>query len=220
MCGRYGLFTSKKQLKEHYQLVEEFSDVHQRYNIPPGSVMPVIINKTGINQLLFMKWGLVPSWAKDETIGYKMINARVETLQEKSSFKNLLPSNRCLIPSSGYFEWKHEENTKQPFFIKVKEIDLMSFAGLYSQWKKSDGNILHTYTIITTSAISSLENIHNRMPVVLSKQLESAWLSTENKIDFLFREVFRQKINFEFYPVSLNMNNPSWDNESVIKKIY
>jgi putative SOS response-associated peptidase YedK len=127
-----------------------------------------------------LRWGLVPHWAKDTNIGYKMINARSETLTEKPSFRKPFASRRCIIPANGFYEWRKIGDKKIPFYIRVNEQDVAGFAGLYEKWKAPDNSILPTFTIITTTANTLIEPLHERMPVILHKEDYSRWLDGEN----------------------------------------
>jgi len=127
-----------------------------------------------------MKWGLIPSWAKDESIGYKMINARAETLAEKPSFRKALEQRRCIIPADGFYEWWKEPDgkSKTPMRIVLKDRSIFGLAGLWERWKSPDGEEVLTYTIVTTTPNSLLESVHNRMPVILTREAEDLWLGT------------------------------------------
>lgn len=133
------------------------------------------VNHEG-NEAVLMRWGLIPSWAKDPKIGYKMINARSESILEKPSFKKPFLSQRCLIPASGFYEWQHLDNKKIPYYFKLKDQDLFAFAGLYDEWKDPEGYPLKTFTIITTEPNEVVAPIHNRMPVILPEKSEDIWL--------------------------------------------
>ncbi len=164
--------------------------------------MPVISN----GKLELMNWGLIPFWAKDEEIKKYTLNARAETVFEKPSFKGSIKSKRCIVPATGYFEWKHTDNKKQPYFIHLKNQDAFSFAGIWDTWtNKITGEIIKSYSIITTSANPLLAEIHNtkkRMPVVLTKDMEFEWLN--NKLspeDIRGFFVPLGEEHFEAYPI-------------------
>ena len=151
------------------------SNYKPNYNVAPTQDIAVIINN-GSNFLGMYKWGLIPFWAKDPTIGHKMINARAETLEEKTSFKVNLQRKRCLVVADGFYEWKKEGRTKRPYRITLKNQELFGFAGLWDTWKSSTGDIINSCTIITTSSNEVMAPLHNRMPVILSKEVEQIWL--------------------------------------------
>lgn len=127
-----------------------------------------------------MRWGLIPPWAKDEKIGYKLINARAETLFEKPMWRTAVTKRRCLIPANGFYEWQKQEDGKHPYFIHPSDIEIFSFAGLWETWKH-EGREWHTYSIITTEPNKEMEKIHNRMPVILHPSDESQWLQADNQ---------------------------------------
>ena len=147
MCGRYTLIETDG-LNTCFDADNDLKDLCPNYNVAPGQIMPVV-NHNSPNKLELMKWGLVPFWAKDSQIGYKMINARAEGIQDKPSFRSALKTKRCLVPTTGFYEWKKENDIKQPYFIHLKNQEMFSFAGLYETWKDAEGNELKTYTIIT-----------------------------------------------------------------------
>src|SRR5215831_15988983 len=149
MCGRFTLDPTTK-LYERFDIQNRL-EIKARYNIAPSQDVPVIVHNSP-NRLVMMRWGLIPHWAKDENIGYRMINAKAETITEKPSFKNLLPSKRCIVPASGYYEWqKTEEKGKQPFYIHDENDEYLPFAGLYTSWKNAEGEEILSFTIITTA---------------------------------------------------------------------
>lgn len=183
MCGRYTYYSSSDLLKR-YELSESTKaqlelalDLPDNYNVSPGNTMPVIVRGSLEHKIEFMRWGLIPSWAKDEKIGYKLINAREETLLEKSTWKRLVKSKRCVVPARGFYEWKKlPDGTKQPYYITLKGSDVMSFAGLYDEWHDASGELIMSYTIITTKPNAEMSAIHDRMPVILNKQRMDLWL--------------------------------------------
>ena len=135
-----------------------------------------MILNNGSNQLALFRWGLIPFWAKDPSIGHKMINARAETVDEKPSFKTCLQRKRCLIVADGFYEWKKEGSTKRPHRITLKNQELFGFAGLWDAWKSPTGEIVNSCSIITTTPNELMAPIHNRMPVILPREVESVWL--------------------------------------------
>jgi len=154
--------------------------IKPRYNISPSQMVPVIRQNEKKELIMeMMRWGLIPSWAKDPVIGNKMINARAESVAEKPSFKYSLKNHRCLIPASGFYEWENTDEGKIPHYVYIKEEPVSSFAGLYDIWNDSENREIKTFTIITTKANKILEPIHNRMPVILDKKQEDIWLNND-----------------------------------------
>lgn len=177
MCGRYALNATPSELVTRFGL-DECADFNARYNIPPGTDIPVIRQSPeGKRVLHLLRWGLVPHWTKDPSIGAKLNNARGETVAEKPSFRDAFKRRRCLIPMSGFFEWKAEGKTKQPYFITQKSGDIMAMGGLWESWKTPDGNILRTVCVVTTSPNAVMEPIHDRMPVIVTPENWPSWLS-------------------------------------------
>src|ERR1051326_7982322 len=174
MCGRYTLTVDIKTIAETFG-VPPTIETAPRYNIAPTQEVVSILSNGSIH-LDWLQWGLIPSWAKDDSIGSKMINARAETLAEKPSFKRLLRSRRCLIVADGFYEWKKEGKGKVPMFITLEDQEPFAFAGLWDSWRDPDGQQIRTCTIITTEANELMAPIHNRMPVILPAQAREEWL--------------------------------------------
>lgn len=219
MCGRYTL-THPKNLSERFETSNSVS-FEKSYNISPGTINPVV-TRNSPNKLELMKWGLVPFWAKDGKIGYKMINARSEDIEKKPSFRKPIRSSRCLVPSDGFYEWKkvnlEGKEEKIPWFIGLKNQKLFAFAGIYDIWKDAEGKEIKTYSIITTSPNKTLKNIHNRMPVVLKEKDGDSWLNSKAPLEKILPllKPFPDK-EMVSYPVSRLVNNPQNDNPNLIK---
>jgi putative SOS response-associated peptidase YedK len=148
MCGRFGATFQYRDIKVRWNLYGDLSDFAPRYNIAPSQDVPVIVRNENRNELKSMRWGLVPSWAQDRTIGQRMINARAETLLEKPSFKQLVATRRCLVPADGFYEWRREGNRKVPMWIRLKGREPFAFPGLWDCWLNRDtGSQLYTFTI-------------------------------------------------------------------------
>ena len=178
MCGRFGLLHTWDDMFVSYTLISTPINVAARYNIAPTQPVLAVIAAAdgGGNEATHFQWGLIPSWAKDPTMGSKMINARGETVAEKPSFRSAFRRRRCLIPASGFYEWqKQGTGPKQPFWIAAADGGLLTFAGLWESWTAPDGGELRTCTIVTTSASDSLSAIHHRMPVILRPDDFATW---------------------------------------------
>jgi len=178
MCGRFVLTASGEEIKIRYGLKDIISDIKPRFNISPGQMVQTIYYDQD-KKIREMKWGLIPSWAKDPKIGYKMINARSETLAEKPSFRKLIKSRRCIVVASGFYEWKKVGMKKVPYLIKVSNQKIFSLAGLYDIWINDKKEEVHTVTIITTTPNEVMADIHDRMPLILSLKNESTWLESK-----------------------------------------
>jgi putative SOS response-associated peptidase YedK len=181
MCGRSSLTKTEKEIESRFKATfysEELARYNPlpNYNVAPTQMMPVITQEDAYH-LKILRWGLIPFWAKDRTIGAKMINARSETLTEKAAFKNLLQSRRCIVPMDGFYEWKKVGNQKVPYRMIATDQDIFGVAGLYDTWKDTDsGEVLHSFTVITVGANKLMESIHDRMPAMLTKAHENIWL--------------------------------------------
>jgi putative SOS response-associated peptidase YedK len=177
MCGRYRLSRRAEVLATYYAEYEGV-DWDARYNIAPTRAVPVIRQEAegAVRRASLMRWGLVPSWAKDATGGARMINARSETAAEKPAFRELLQRRRCLIPADGFYEWQRSGKSKQPYCFEMASGEPFAFAGLWDSWQAPDGSNLETCTILTTAPNQLLADIHDRMPVILPPESYEAWL--------------------------------------------
>ncbi|MEM8964154.1 MAG: SOS response-associated peptidase [Acidobacteriota bacterium] len=175
MCGRYTLSTDPGELLT--ELGVEPEAIQPRFNIAPTQSLPVVrATKSGDGrELAYLRWGLVPSWAKDEKIGNRMINARSETAAEKPSFRSAMKRRRCLIPTDGFYEWKKEGSVKQPYHIHRADRRPFVFAGLWERWSRGE-QPLDTFTILTTSPNPFMASLHDRMPVILPTETWNRWL--------------------------------------------
>ena len=182
MCGRFHL-EPEEDFYPRFGIKHKDDDyvLQRNINISPGQFIPTIVSEKGKNRISPMKWGFIPHWSKDERIGYKMINARAETVVEKPSFKKAFLESRCLIPATGFYEWKQVGKEKIPHLFQLPDDKYFAFAGLYSLWKNHEGKELPTCTIITSQANSSVKTIHERMPVILDRDEESLWLEEDDK---------------------------------------
>lgn len=219
MCGRF-TFQPTEAFYERFQIVNRLDGLVARYNIAPGQMVPVIIAQSP-RRIVLMRWGLIPHWAKDQKTAYKMINARMETLTQRPVFRSLLAANRCMIPASGYYEWKAEARSKTPYYIHPTSQEFVAFAGLYDIWTSPDGKEIHTFTIITKDAVGVVAELHNRMPIILDRDLEDAWLDNEitsasEVLDILERSA---GVTLNVYPVSRMVNKPSVDSQALIQRL-
>jgi putative SOS response-associated peptidase YedK len=179
MCGRFVLVTDLKDIQKKFNL-HNISYEHQpNWNIVPNQLIPAVIHRDGVNQLVCFRWGLIPSWSKDPSIANKLINARAETLDKKPSFRDAFKERRCLIVADGFYEWKKEGNKKIPLYYYLKSGRPFGFAGLYETWTSPDKKEIKTCVIITTVANELIAPVHDRMPVILSGDQERTWLESD-----------------------------------------
>ena len=175
MCGRFTLISSVSDLQFRFGFAMESSELQPRFNIAPTQQVLAVTND-GTRQGEMMRWGLVPSWAKDIKIGNRMINAVSETAAAKPAFRSAFRRRRCLVLADGFYEWRKEGKKRVPLYFTQKSGEPMSFAGLWESWKSPDGEWVRSCTILTTAANSFMEPVHNRMPVILSSETEPLWL--------------------------------------------
>ncbi len=193
MCGRFVLYMDIEDIFDRYDIEHERNFVFKpSYNVAPSEQIVAIIHDGQNNRAGLLRWGLIPVWAKEASIGMKMINARAETLNEKPAFKQLLVRKRCIIPANGFYEWKKVGSKKQPMYIGLRDEDFFSFAGLYDTWIDPSGNKVSTCTIITTQANAFIEDIHERMPVILDREQEKLWLDRSNENSTQLLSVLQQ----------------------------
>ena len=182
----------------------------ENYNIAPTTKVPVVLRINNQNHVRYMHWGLIPFWAKDPKIGSRLINARVETITEKPSFRNAFKKQRCLILANGYYEWQGTKGNKQPYFITTTKEKPFGFAGLWDTWKdKTDGTTIQSCTIITTSACQQIAHLHHRMPIILDTEFHERWLDPglHDKDELLGILEMGNIEEFRFHPVSKEVNS-------------
>ena len=218
MCGRFTLTVDPADLQEAFDLnAPPPAGLMPRYNIAPSQPVAIIANNAD-RQIELFQWGLVPAWAKDPKIGYKMINARGETLAEKPSFRTALKKRRCLVLADGFYEWKREGKSKIPMYIQLKGGQPFAFAGLWEVWKSPKGEWVKTCTIVTTEPNALMKDIHDRMPVILPPKAYALWLSPEElpaeKTLPLLKPFTASQM--KAYAVSPLVNNPKFDSKECI----
>ncbi len=177
MCGRFVLMTPSKSLAERF-LVEEILEEGPRYNIAPTQMVAIIrLNaQTRRRELRMVKWGLIPYWTKDSSIGHKLINARCESVHEKPAFRTAFKLRRCLVPTDGYYDWKKTGKSRQPYLFRMADGSPYAFAGLWEKWKSPEGEITESCTIITTPSNEFVASVHDRMPAILKPEDYGTWL--------------------------------------------
>jgi putative SOS response-associated peptidase YedK len=222
MCGRFTLTIDPAQLQEAFPWAVIANNLPPRYNIAPSQPVAVIPN-TGDNILAMYRWGLIPSWSKDLSIGDRMINARSESLAEKPSFRNAYKRRRCLILSDGFYEWKQNPDlkSKQPMYIRLKNAQPFAFAGLWEVWHAPDGSEIRSCTIITTQPNALLEPIHNRMPVILPPNAYNEWLVTDDRQPDQLNHLLVPYSSTEMiaFPVSKMVNKPEFESPELVQPI-
>lgn len=218
MCGRYRLSRRKQLVEEYFDTPPGEEDWNPRYNIAPTQPVPVVRQTTSsIRQLSLFRWGLIPSWASDPSIGFKTINARSETVARTPSYRDAFKSQGCLIPADGFYEWR-KGATKQPYCFEICDGGVFAFAGLWDSWTDPQRTVIETCTILTTTPNALLADIHDRMPVILNPGEYDVWLKpggTQAALKFL-RPYTGQMRGF---PVSSRVNQVQNDDAECAEPI-
>lgn len=215
MCGRYGFIASGFKT---WGLQDELPGFKDNYNATPGSFLPVLKTDSPLHAEL-MKWGLVPHWSKTATVKFSTINARAETVQTNPAFKDSFFHRRCLVPCLGFYEWrKNADGTKTPFFIHLTNQPFFAMAGIWDYWTDVEGKQFKSYAIITTAANSLMKPIHSRMPVILAKADEAAWVEplTPGHQAFALLKPF-DSTQMDVYQISSQVNNPRNNSKSLLQ---
>ncbi len=216
MCGRFSIAKERDEIEDRFEIHIDPAMFTKNYNAAPSQILPIITNEEQ-EQASFHKWGLIPHWAKDETIGNKLINARGETIAEKPSFRDAAEKRRCLVITDGFYEWQRSGGEKQPYRITLADESLFTFAGLWESWKAEDGREVRTFTIITTEPNELMKPIHNRMPVMLTPDNERVWISDESLEDVMHLLQPYDEKEMNAYPVTKKVNSPKNNDRSVME---
>lgn len=218
MCGRFVLISDVDALQLAFNLTDVPDVLPPRFNIAPLQPVAVITN-TAPQELTLFRWGLIPFWAKDASIGASLINARAETAAEKPAFRAAFKRRRCLIPADGFFEWQKGERGKVPLFIHLRDRQPFAFAGLWETWFSPEGDEVRTCTILTTTPNRLMEPIHNRMPVILPADHYDTWLLPDEQPADRLMPLLQPYDAAEMaaYPVSRFVNNPRNDTPECIE---
>jgi putative SOS response-associated peptidase YedK len=216
MCGRFVLYSSLDDIVRAFDVQLVRAQCYPRYNIAPTQTVMVVRQEGNVNVLDGMLWGLIPNWAKEPPSREGIINARAETLAQKPSFRRPFVSQRCLIVADGFYEWRKSNHKRDPFFFYLKRRPF-GFAGIYDVWHSPKGEVVHSCSIITTRANELIQPLHDRMPVILTKEAEALWLDPRTPIEELTNLL--QPISareMEGYQVSQRVNSPAYDGPECI----
>jgi putative SOS response-associated peptidase YedK len=223
MCGRYRLTAKERYIRDHFGL-EEDPPWTPRYNIAPTQPVAAIRQNAKDPKRTFglLRWGLIPFWAKDPSIGYKTINAMSETAAEKPAFRDAMRRRRCLIPADSFYEWKKiGPKEKQPYNFGMIDDSVFAFAGLWERWRDPAGNFVETCTILTTTPNSLVGDVHDRMPAILSAEAYDLWLDpgvTDATRDIDCLKPFDARL-MKKYPVSTRVNRPENDDPECAREV-
>jgi len=221
MCGRFVIKSDLQQIQLAFNVTQVHAQVQPSYNIAPTQPVATIVQREHQIALEAMRWGLIPAWAKDASIGAKMINARAEGIAEKPSFKRPLKSKRCLIVADGFYEWKKERARKIPMFIRLKSDAPFAFAGLYDVWQSAPDKTITSCAIITTRPNELMQTIHTPMPVILPKSAYSSWLdpANQNLAELIALLEPYPADAMLAYPVSMLVNSPRNNSPECIQPV-
>lgn len=220
MCGRFTFALSPELLAAIFG-VPTLQELPRRFNIAPTQQILTVRGTSAGNRLSFMRWGLIPFWAKDPSIGSRMINARCESVHEKPAFRHAIRFRRCLVPASGFYEWKEEAGKKYPFYVRMRDGDIMGFAGIWDRWMDPEGKTLESCSILTTSSNRLLRPLHDRMPVIINPEEYGLWLDGEITVPDRLKILYKPYPDdqMEICPVSPLVNNPRNDSPACIEPV-
>ena len=223
MCGRYRLSRRKQLVEEYFDTVSGEEEWTPRYNIAPTQPVPVVRQhpKEPIRQISIMRWGLIPHWSKDASSAASTINARSETAATKPAFRDPLKFRRCLIPADGFYEWKRNGTSKQPFCFEVNDGELFAFAGLWDGWKNAEGQWIKTCSILTTVPNAVTATVHDRMPVILDRESYDLWLDPGMQNVTAISELLKpyDARMMRAYPVSPRINHVANDDQECSRRV-
>ena len=218
MCGRFGLFVTPEVLEEYFSLTDFTAALAPppRYNLTPGQAVAVVREHDGRRHLDALQWGLIPFWAKDATIGRKLVNARLDSVAAKPAFRGAWVRRRCLIPASGFYEWTEPKGgRKRPHFIRPANEPLLALAGLWERWRTPSGDKIETCVIVTTDASPQLAPIHDRMPLLIPRHAQALWLDPRRSVDDVLK-IAGSPPALDAYEVGQAVNDPRNDDETLI----
>lgn len=224
MCGRSSLTKTEKELEQRFRATFYTEDLERynplpNFNVAPTHMHPVITQEEPQIIHLF-RWGLIPFWAKDMKIGSKMINARIEGIEEKPAFRQAFHKRRCIVPFDGYYEWQKTAEGKIPFRIQVKEVEIFTIAGLYEHWKSPEGKQINSFTLITREADPTIRHLHDRQPMVLLPEQEQLWLDASIPTKDLIHELDPMPgSHFKWYRVSDRVNKVSENDAGLVEAV-
>lgn len=224
MCGRFTLNTTRREIARQFELDVEL-EIPSRYNIAPTDDSPIVRlpDMAASREAAFLRWGLVPFWADDPSIGNRMINARSETVPDKPAYREAFESRRCVVPASGFYEWKKTDDGKQPHYIHPPDESLFGFAGLWERWNDDQtGEVIESFTILTGEPNDFVADVHDRMPVILDPEDYAFWLDPALKDAEALHDLVRQTYpsdRLDAHPVSTHVNNPTNDDPSCIDPV-
>ncbi len=219
MCGRYSLTTPVDDLVEVFEVPPVTFDYGPRYNIAPTQDVPVVASDRRGTRLGLLRWGLVPFWADDPSVGSRMINARGESLLERPAFKEAAVSRRCLVPADGFYEWAVEGGRKVPYWIHSPDGEPMGFAGIWERWHPGGPEAVYSMAIITVDANDRIRHLHDRMPAIVPAADRKTWLDAETPAADALSLLKPYEGALDAYPVSTLVNSPANDEPACVERV-
>ena len=216
MCERFYLTATPTEIKRQFKL-DKVPELIPRYNIAPTQLSPIVISKGKGREILVARWGLVPAWSRDLSLGAGMVNAPAETLEAKPAYRVALQSQRCLVLANGFYEWQTRGARKQPYKIAVRNGALIGFAGLWERWTPETGEAVETFTIITTEASRLVREVHDRMPVIIAPTDHQRWLTAS--VDAVKRLLVPYTTGLTIVPVGERVNSIKNDDVSLLQPV-
>lgn len=219
MCGRFALVVTREEFATQFNLGRQVT-VAPRYNIAPSQQIIIIRSRIYSSVPTAVRWGLIPRWSTDVRVGNTLINARAETVKKKPVFRAAFNARRCLVPATGFYEWKQEGGQKQPYFIQMRNGRLFAFAGIWDTWQSPEGESIYCCAVLTSKANSIVGNIHDRMPVIIPESAYDLWLDSWEEGSFFEHYLAPYpSANMEVYPVSSRVNDVRNEGEGCIRRV-
>ncbi|HVP93855.1 MAG TPA: SOS response-associated peptidase [Methanoregulaceae archaeon] len=221
MCGRFSIAVRIGIFARRFGIEEPIDCALPRYNIAPSENVPVVFDEGANRKVLMMRWGLIPSWTKRPGQGPNPINARAEGLSDNNLYRDLIARGRCLVPATGFYEWRTEGAKKTPFYISKKDKSLFTMAGLYDTWKDPDGNEVRSFTVVTTIPNELVAPLHDRMPAILSSEGEENWAGRRDDITGIINDLLvpYPSGQMESFEVARSVNNPANKTEAAVTRV-
>ncbi len=224
MCGRYNLVTDADAIIDFFEVAKSSLSsqaLKPRYNIAPSQEVAAVRLSSDGRELVMLHWGLIPSWSKESKIKYSTINARADTVDTKPAYRSAFKRQRCIIPCTGFYEWKVTESGKQPYYIGFEGLKLFGLAGLWDRWQGEGEQSIESCTIIVTDANSVILPVHDRMPVILGEQYFDQWLDADNKDIAALKSLLipHDPKNMTIFAINKRVNNPSDDDPKCMEKV-
>jgi putative SOS response-associated peptidase YedK len=219
VCGRYSIAVDHEALRRRFAVIHGAPNVRPRYNAAPGQELPVVrLNKDGERELVMLRWGLIPAWANDPSIGSSNINAQAETVHRMPAFRAAFRKRRCLVPADGFYKWRVTNEEREPYRFTMPDGAPFAMAGLWERWDRGEETI-ESFAIVVTVANEYIRPVHDRMPAILDPSTANEWLESEGSTIPMALLQYHPTAEMRFYPVSKRVDDPTNDDASIIKPL-